>query len=208
MRFLSIIFIIFSLGSKGQINHYAGVGVGYSNLGSVTINYSSYFNVNYTMNYKPFLFTANLSCVPGSDFGICSGGLLSLGFTTPLKYLISAHVTYGIGEYLTNKSSFVAKYDQNNQPLPENTYNYVRDGVSPLLGFGFSIRLGKKSRFLIGIESSLTKIYVEIPAYEQSVNPPYVIYHSTKSDDFNNLSLFLTLSFKLNKPKEIKTEAK
>lgn len=185
-----------------QFNNFVGVGCGYSGIGSITSNGSSYFDLHYILNYRPLLFETRFNIVPNSDFGFCSGGSICIGFTTKMDKLISAHFTYGIGKYWVSEKTFTSKYDQNNQPLPESTYIYSNEAFNPILNFGITFNPFKKHRFVLGIESSVIKIWTKIPAYEEVGNPPFVIYHPVKYVDFMNFSYFISVSYLFKNKKQ------
>ncbi len=163
-----------SLTAKSQVKHVLGVDGGPSIFGYVT-QPGIECNLHYYFNYKPFLFKTSVGVTPNTNFGTLTQLYTTIGFTTPLEKIISAHIVYGIGKTWVGREEFVSN-DNNGDPTTYSFVYLMYPGLNPIVTSGLYINLFKKRNFIFGVDASISRLGIE--------NYSFFAYSNSKGSHF------------------------
>jgi hypothetical protein len=134
-----------------DINHYAGLDLGYSSYPRF-VNNNLEYNLNYFFNPHYFFMKSQFGLSAGSNMGLIYKIFLTMGFSTQTTKVISWHLLTGVGAVVPQKT------------YKENTFQ----SLGPIIESGFYLNFFKDKNKLIGINSVVFTEQYQYAGYRYS----------------------------------------
>lgn len=136
-----------------DINHYAGLDIGYSAYPKF-VNNNLEYNLNYFFNPHYFCMKSQFGIAPATNMGILYKAFFTMGFSTKTTKIVSWHLLSGVGMVAPQKS------------YKENTFQ----SLGPIIESGFYLNFFKDKNKLIGINSVVFTEQYQYAGYRYSGN--------------------------------------